>query len=356
VFLALTLLAAACSAPEQSPSASVDPTTVPTSTPIPIPSPTPSPSPEAATCPLNGLPVTDAHRLDDTALLVQIENHPQARPPANLGQADLVIEAPVEGDVTRYSAVFLCQATIGLTGPIRSARYYNIDLWQDVGVLTVSFGASNGALVRFREAGMPIVNGIFGQWPFFPRGTGIAPHNLYGDLEELRNSFGELPALDQRATQVGPLHPPFLFAPGAALPAGPSVGSIRIQTNSYWVFGWNWDPTTAEWHRIDGGAPITDRATGAAISARSVVIQRVRQDIVYGDPDPGGNARRYQHLVGSGDAVLYLDGRSVPLRWSRPTESDHTTWTVAETGDELVLPPGEVWWEIVPLGAPVTIQ
>jgi MFS family permease len=56
-------------------------------------------------------------------------------------EADLVIEAPVEGDVTRYSAVFLCQATIGLTGPIRSARYYNVDLWQDVGVLTVAFAA-----------------------------------------------------------------------------------------------------------------------------------------------------------------------------------------------------------------------
>jgi hypothetical protein len=114
---------------------------------------------------LNGLPIDDAALGDRTPLVVQIENHPAARPARNLNNADLVFEATVEGDATRFSAVFLCQPTDGLTGPVRSARYYNIDLWQDLHVLTVGFGASNPALDRFATAGMPYVNGIQGGWP-----------------------------------------------------------------------------------------------------------------------------------------------------------------------------------------------
>jgi hypothetical protein len=300
--------------------------------------------------------VGDPSIVREPALLVQIENNSQARPPANLGFADLVVEAPVEGDVTRYSAVFLCQTTIGLTGPIRSARYYNVDLWQDMHVLTVCFGASNGALAAFREAGMPIVNGVYGQWPYFERGAGARPHNLYGDLEALRSSFGADPALDRQAAGVGDLRPPFQFDPDVAITGGAPVVGLSIKTNPYWTFGWQWSAEQNAWNRIDGGELLTDRTTGAVITARSVVVQRVRQDIVYGDPDPGGNARRYQHLVGSGEATLFVDGQSVPLTWSRPTSDDQTSWTVTATGDGLVLPPGVVWWEIVPTTASVTVE
>lgn len=352
----LLVIAGACSdpLPSQTPNPTASPSPHPTPTPSAVVSP--SPKPEGSRCPLTGLPVDHEIPADTTTLLVQIENNPFARPPANLSLADMVIEAPVEGDVTRYSALFLCETTIGLSGPIRSARYYNVDLWQDLHVLTIAFGASGGAVARFREAGMPIVNGINGGWEFFSRGVGAAPHNLYGDLEAIRSSFGKLPALDARAADAGILRPPFRFSATSTLPAGPSVASITIRTNRTWVFGWDWNAATGLWTRIEGGEPLTDRTTGQTIAARAVVVQRVRQDIVYGDPDPGGNARRYQHLVGSGDAMLFIDGQSVPLHWSRPTADDHTTWTVAATGDELVLPPGRVWWEVVPLSASVTLE
>ena len=47
------------------------------------------------------------------AVAVQIENNPLARPARNLSNADMVVEAPVEGDTTRFSAIFLCRATVG---------------------------------------------------------------------------------------------------------------------------------------------------------------------------------------------------------------------------------------------------
>jgi Protein of unknown function (DUF3048) N-terminal domain/Protein of unknown function (DUF3048) C-terminal domain len=340
-------------------------------TPTPLPSsdePSPSrsahPSPTVtatasaepvARCPLNGLPLDDVAVLDSTALAVQIENHPAARPARNLTRADIVVEATVEGDTTRFTAIVLCRPTEGLTGPVRSARYYNIDLWQDLGVLTVGFGASNGALDRFASAGMPYVNGITGSWPWFRRfGTHAAPHNLYGDVGALRAALDDNAALGRLASDVRPLRPPFTFDPEVVLPEGRSVAAVEIRTNSYWRIGWRWDAGLEAWRRMDAGADISDAATDEPVTAGTVLVQRVTQETVYGDPDPGGNPRRLQHLVGSGSGTIYVSGAALDVRWSRPRADAGTTWTYAHGGGAVVLPPGVVWWEIVPVEASVT--
>jgi len=265
------------------------------------------------------------------------------------------VEVPVEGDTTRFSAIFLCRRTVGLTGPIRSARYYEIDLWQDLHVLPVGFGASPISLQKFANAGMPYVNGITGGWPWFTRaGTRGAPHNLYGDMEALRAALGSGGKIDTLAAKVGALRPQFTFDPEARLPAGHAVAQLEIRTNSYWRFGWLWDAQAQTWARQDAGKAVTDEVTGQPLTASHVIVQRVTQEVVYGDPDPGGNPRRLQHFVGSGNGVLYTGGQAIALRWSRPTAADGTHWTYADSGEPVVLPPGVIWWEVVPVTASVT--
>jgi Protein of unknown function (DUF3048) N-terminal domain/Protein of unknown function (DUF3048) C-terminal domain len=335
------------------------PSPSPTASPSPSPSPTPVPSPTATpepiACPLNGLAIDDPLRLDHVAIAVQVENNPLARPQRNLSNADMVVEAPVEGDTTRFSAIYLCRSTDGLTGPIRSARYYEIDLWQDLGILPVGFGASGAALSRFRAAGMPYVNGITGSWPWFQRyGSKPAPHNLYGDLEALRTAFGSGGHIDDLAALVHPLRPQFTFDDEVVLPQGRSVHAFEMRTNRTWRFGWTYNPKIGQWTRQDAGKTVTDAVTGDPLTATTVVVERVREEVVYGDPDPGGNTRRLQHLVGEGDGTLYVGGQAIPLHWSRATASDGTHWTYAEGGEPVILPPGVVWWEIIPIPAALT--
>ena len=338
------------STPEPEPSA--------TETISPSPSTSPSPSPSLAVpvaCPLNGQPIDDPSLLEKVAIAVQVENNALARPQRNLSSADFVVEAPVEGDTTRFSAIFLCRPTVGLTGPIRSSRYYEIDLWQDLGVLPVGFGGSTAALRRFAAAGMPYVNGITGSWPWFHRhGTHPAPHNLYGDMEALRKALGSGGAIDRLAAKVGPLRPPFRFDAAVILPTGRPIKSFEIHTNAYWRFGWRWDATNKVWARQDAGKPITDEVTGKPVTAAHVLVQRVKEEVVFGDPDPGGNTRRLQHLVGEGNGTLYTDGKAIALHWSRPKATDRTSWTYADSGEPVVLPPGVVWWEIIPIPARLT--
>jgi len=358
--LGFTILARApaAAAPSPSPQPTATPTAEPTRTPRPTPtaSPTPTPEPEVARCPLNGLPIDGEPSA--TVVSVQIENHPQARPTRNLGTADMVLEAPVEGDTTRYTALFGCSESIGLTGPVRSARYYNVDVYQDLHVLTLGYGASGGALARFDAAGMPYVNGITGAWPWFRRyGTHPAPHNLYMDVEAARDALaaGSNASLNAFAGRVDPFRAPFTFDPDVEL-TGRAVGSVTIVTSRQlnWRLGWRWDAELGAWRRSDAGREWVDAATDQPITAGSVVVQIVTQSVVYGDPDPGGYTRREQHLVGSGNGTLYVQGQAIALRWSRPNAGAGTTWTYADSGDPVVLPPGRVWWEIIPTTASIT--
>jgi hypothetical protein len=322
-------------------------------------SPTATASPSApvlaATCPLNGLPLGSDGLLSPVALAVQIDNHPDARPGRNLSRADMVIEATVEGDTTRFTAIFLCRPTEGLTGPVRSARYYTLDVWRDLHVLPDFFGGASKAIGLFRDAHMPFINGITGRWPWFSRfGATPAPHNLYTDLEATRASFGKLADLDDRASAVGKLRPQFKFVRNVQVPDGRQVASVQINTNSYWRFGWTWDLITGLWRRSDAGQPISDAATGQPVTARCVVVQKVVETIDYTSLDPGGSPRRVQQLVGSGTGTLYLNGQAIDLRWSRPTAQDGTRWTYAAGGKRVVLPIGVLWWEIIPTYAGVT--
>jgi hypothetical protein len=304
---------------------------------------------------LNGLPVDDPARLGKVAIAVQIDNNPLARPARNLSNADMVVEAPVEGDTTRFSAIFLCHATVGLTGPIRSGRYYEIDLWQDLHVLPVGFGGSPPTLKRFAAAGMPYLNGISGSWPWFHRsGPHRAPHNLYGDLEALRAALGGGGGIDRLAAKVGTVRPQFTFDAAAVVPAGRPIHAVEIRTTRSWRFGWSWNASDAVWTRQDSGKGVVDEVTGRPVTAAHVIVQRVTEEVVFGDPDPGGNPRRLQHLVGHGNGTLYTAGRAIALLWSRPKATDGTTWTYADTGAPVVLPPGVVWWEIIPVGAGLT--
>jgi hypothetical protein len=305
-----------------------------------------------AVCPLDGTELDDEELADRVPLIVQIENNPIARPPSGLNAADLVFEAPVEGDTTRFSAVFMCSEEFdAAVGPVRSARYFNIDLWQQLHGLTLHFGGATRVLNRFESAGMPYANGLTGGWGFFYRaGPWAAPHNVYLDIDAAREEM-EDGVLTGRTERAGEPRPPLVFDPDAEPPNGRDVSSVEIWTSSFWHFGWDWDDDDERWLRTDAGAPNYDALTGDRMSATTVLVQIVEQDVLIGENDPGGHPRRFQHLVGEGDGVLFIGGEAHDVRWSRPEADDVTTWTYADTDEPVLLQPGKVWWEIVPIGS-----
>ena len=305
---------------------------------------------------MNGTELSDPALADRVPLLVQVENNPTARPPSGLNFADLIIESPVEGNTTRFSAIFMCRDEVGVDiGTVRSARYYNLDYWQQMGVLTTHFGGAGLVLARFNANGMPYLNGLSHNWGFFYRaGPWGAPHNVYLDIDGLRAEVSPGGSLEGPADAAGEVRAPFEYAADPSLPDGRAVNGVTIQTASFWSFGWEWDADSGTWLRIDAGAPNSDRTTGDRLSARTVITQEVEETVLYGENDPGGYPRRDLHLVGEGNGTLYLGGRAYDVHWSRPASGEVTTWTYADSGEPVLLPPGRIWWEVIPVGSPVT--
>jgi hypothetical protein len=302
---------------------------------------------------MNGTELEDRSLRERTPMIVQIENNPIARPPSGLNLADLVIEAPVEGDTTRFMAVFMCRPQVDASvGPVRSARYFNVDLFHQLRGLTFHFGGASKVLHRLDNSGVKRVNGLAEGWYFFGRaGSWGAPHNVFLDVDAARAEMEE-GALQARA-DIPNTRAPFRFDPDVEMPEGRAVDSIGLSTASFWHFGWDWSGNAGRWLRTDGGAPNFDAVTGDRLSARTVIVQVVRQDVLPGELDPGGYPRRYQYLVDEGIGVLYVDGRGYDVRWERRDSKDLTTWTYADSGEPVVLPPGKVWWEIVPQGSAI---
>ncbi len=87
---------------------------------------------------INGLKVSpELARTRPVAFVV--ENDPEARPQSGLADADMVYEAPTEGGITRFLAVYQTRQS-GSIGPIRSARVYFVELANELGAVFAHVG------------------------------------------------------------------------------------------------------------------------------------------------------------------------------------------------------------------------
>ena len=78
---------------------------------------------ESVLCPLDGQTVEGEDAVGDYVLITSIDNGAASEPQSGIGKADLLVELPVEGGITRFMAFFY-HSTPDTIGPIRSARHY----------------------------------------------------------------------------------------------------------------------------------------------------------------------------------------------------------------------------------------
>ena len=82
---------------------------------------------ESVLCPLDGQTVEGEDAVGDYVLITSIDNGAASEPQSGIGKADLLVELPVEGGITRFMAFFY-HSTPDTIGPIRSARHYFYDI------------------------------------------------------------------------------------------------------------------------------------------------------------------------------------------------------------------------------------
>jgi len=269
---------------------------------------------------------------------MMIDNHPDARPQYGLLDASVVYEAPVEGGITRYFAIFDASREVVKAGPVRSARPYFIDWIREYGVAPyVHSGGSPEALSILANDDEVWDANEFSRGQYFWRGKEtLAPHNLYTS-STLWN------ALIDRYGEYFPTRPwaGWAFDTSSSITALPmSTSSLTIPFAPGYTVTWKYNDTLHRYLRFINDKQHFD-PSGKPVVADTVVVQTVSMKTL---DDVG---RKEIQTVGSGPAVVYVKGREIPAVWSKASPAERTRYMNAASQD-VRFTPGVTWVEVVP--------
>ena len=264
-----------------------------------------------------------------------------ARPQSGLSSASVVWQAPAEGGIPRYMAIF--QDTMPKSiGPVRSSRYYYIAWAAEWRAIYAHSGGSPGALqtLRAKGSGQYVYNvdefrysGTFHRLP-----TRFSPHNLYTTSAKLRNLGKKIGAKDKAYKTV------WQFAPDAPLEARPYGGTITVKY-PYNTITYKYDRKTNTYLRsVTGEKKQIDAANGTRVAPKNVVIMRMR----FGPLNDGhaGAPRLEATVVGSGPAWISTNGRTIKGTWKKTSITKPTKFYDAD-GNEVTLTVGQTFVQVI---------
>jgi hypothetical protein len=289
--------------------------------------------------PLTGLPGSPG----GPVIAAKIDNTAAGRPQAGLNEADVVYVEQVEGGLTRLVAVYASHRPTRV-GPVRSVRRSDPELLAQYGPVALAFsGGAANVLESFRAS--PLVDASSAVHPdaYQRIASRPAPYNLVADIAALSREVDDAAGV----RDVG-----FRWAEADSRLAGaPQVSRFTsVVGNTSVTFGWS--AAQRRWEQLIGGSVVRDVA-GQPVSTSDVLVQfcRVTQDL--GDVDQAGSPSVFTHTVGSGQAVLFRDGRRIDGTWNRAEPGDPTRF-VDRSGRDLLLRPGGVWVVLAPTGSSLT--
>lgn len=331
-------------------------------------------APKTESCPLNGAYYSKEQRNwweTHRPLGVMIENHVDARPQSGLSFADVIYEAVAEGGITRFLAVYYCQDA-GIIGPVRSARTYFLDFISEYGnhPLYAHVGGANapgpanalGQIETYGWAQYNDLNQFSIGFPTFRRDDSRAghpvatEHTMYATTSKLWAVGAKrgLTNVDKTGESWRTGFVPYTFkndAPQNKRPGGQKI-SLEFWGDTLYNVSWLYDPQTNLYKRENGGKIHLDRNTHQQLTSKNIVVLFMRQTHA-NDGYPGNVHLLYQDK-GRGQALVFRDGREIKATWSKASRSARTKITDM-SGQEIQFDRGKIWFEILPLGAQVTV-
>lgn len=290
--------------------------------------------------PLNGLPVTDEAASSRVALVVKIDNHPDARPQTGLNKADIVFEENVEG-LTRFAAVFHSEGSDPV-GPIRSGRTQDVDILGSYNKPLFGWSGGNARVTKeINKSDLVNVghSASRGKGGYFRSKDRKMPHNLYAKTTNLWSLAPE---------GSGP--PPQQFTYRGVSDARPTT-AVNVDGGKLSMFGvkvyWKWDAASGnfirftekklDWRKYELEPHLSDNVQ---VNAKNVVIINVTYKRSSAD-------RKSPHAVtiGKGKGVVLTDGGAIPVDWVRADRKAPFTLTDAN-GAVVKLLPGRTWVEL----------
>ena len=310
--------------------------------------PTPQPGP---TAPLTGEPLENPSIMDRPALAVKIGTSSVGRPQTGINQADVLIEARVEG-ITRLIAVFHSQDAIPL-GPVRSARSSDPDILANFGQPIFGHSGANPGVLREISQGQANNKLYELRWDNLPSdywrvGDRVPPWNLYTTTSAIWNaapSHLEAPEPLFEYRQAGESLPSSAQpVPGVEIRYLSGSGGLGLLAQFAWdeeLGGWaRWQDGTAhvDQARSPDGTPNPD-IDPVQVAPANVVVLQTRYTGSAADPR---SPEAITVDANGGVALVFTDGHLIRGQWTRPSASQ--PWLVTDGGGNPVrLTPGQTF-------------
>ena len=273
-------------------------------------------------------------------LAIMIDNHFEARPPSGLSKANLVIEAAVEGGISRYLAFYASGEMLDKIGPIRSARPYYVDWAREFSALYAHVGGSPEALVKIKKENVLHINEFY-NGSYFWRGQQQAPpHNVYTSSEKLDKY------LENKGLTEGKYFS-WQFKDDENIKSRPATSTIAIShPSAYYRVRWQYDQNSNNYERFLAGEPHRD-VDSKTIKAKNVIIQRIaRREI-------DELLRIELDHIGTGTAMVCMDGKCADGIWQKKSATARTRF-YDNDNNEFLYNSGITWIQVVSPGAEVT--
>lgn len=272
-------------------------------------------------------------------LAVMLGNTPAALPQYGIGDAQVVIEAPVEGALTRLMAIFGDYESAERIESIRSCRHYYIDWALEFDAMYAHCGQAYLAEDTLNSGVIDNLSALEGKLNvMYARDSSRkAPHNMYTDAEKIQAGIevkGYETAYDESYTGH------YIFNEDdeeqILLPDGEDAAVLEpgYKQNKPWFV---YNEEDGLYYRYEYGDKQIDAIDNSQLSCKNIILQVCDWHVA--DKDAG---YLDVNTTSGGEGYYVTNGKIVPVTWSKESKSAPTRYFY-EDGAEIILNQGKTW-------------
>ena len=274
---------------------------------------------------LTGIGDLSQEAIGKRPVAVMVNNVQKAMPQYGVGQADIIFEIPVEGDATRFMALYGDYTKVPQICPIRSCRYYFPALSQGFDAYYVNWGIDDtmgdylAALNMDQIEGITNTGGLFGRDQEKLNQGYALEHTGYFDGTKLV-SYIESQGLrtDLLEDKKGAAFP-FNGMEEQLKPEGNDCTSVQINFGAQ-SSAFTYDQEKKVYLKQINGQPQVDGKTGEQLSFTNVFVLEtdisVRDDIGHKEIDWDGAADSVGYYVSNGGVQK--------IHWSKEANNENS--------------------------------
>lgn len=286
---------------------------------------------------LDGVCVESEKDVDPKIVTVMVENNLEAWPLSGVHKANVVYEAPVEGNIPRFMLVYTLDNEVNQVGPVRSARPYYLDWASEYGnAMYMHVGGSPDALDLIEKYEIFDINEMNRGWYFWRSEDRTAPHNTYTS-SKLWNSASE--KYNEYYTQED--YDGWVFEKNNGC-VDNCVSKIEVPFSAAGAYKavWEFNTTTQKYIRFQNTKQNFD-LDGGEVEADTIIVQKVKVKVL----DEIG--RKEIETLGTGDVIVFRNGKMIKGKWLKESRKDRTKF-YDEEGKIISLQAGKIWIEALP--------